>query len=155
MVQNIFIHKYKDIISMENLLLAWREFLKRKRAKKDVQEFQVHLMDNILLLHKDLMNKRYVHGGDYVIVTNIDKIKTTGRKESQKEYHTHSQYMGGLKTTTLGELRTKKPFEPLKLAVAGMLPKNSHRDAMLGRMKQFQGTEHSHEAQTPEILTLS
>ncbi len=88
-------------------------------------------------------------------MTNIDKIKTTGRKESQKEYHTHSQYMGGLKTITLGELRTKKPFEPLKLAVAGMLPKNSHRDEMLARMKQFQGTEHSHEAQTPVILTPS
>lgn len=97
----------------------------------------------------------HIDGGDYVIVTNIDKIKTTGRKETQKTYHTHSQYMGGLTTTTLGELRTKKPFEPLKLAVAGMLPKNSHRDAMLGRMKQFQGSEHSHEAQTPEILTLS
>ncbi len=48
---------------MENLLFAWREFLKRKRAKKDVQEFQVHLMDNILLLNKDLMSKTYVHGG--------------------------------------------------------------------------------------------
>lgn len=63
--------------------------------------------------------------------------------------------MGGLTTTSLADLRTKKPYEPLKLAVSGMLPKNSHRDAMLGRMKQFQGSEHSHEAQTPEILTLS
>jgi len=97
----------------------------------------------------------HIDNGDYVIVTNIEKIKTTGRKESQKEYHTHSQYMGGLTTITLGDLRTKKPFEPLKLAVAGMLPKNSHRDAMLARLKQFQGAEHSHEAQTPEILTLS
>ncbi len=97
----------------------------------------------------------HIDGGDYVVVINIDKIVTTGRKESQKEYHTHSQYMGGLKTITLADLRTKKPFEPLKLAVAGMLPKNSHRDHMLDRLKQFQGPDHSHEAQTPEILTFS
>jgi large subunit ribosomal protein L13 len=97
----------------------------------------------------------HIDNGDYVIVTNVDKIKTTGRKETQKEYHTHSQYMGGLTTITLGDLRTKKPFEPLKLAVAGMLPKNSHRADMLARMKQFQGDDHSHEAQTPEILTPS
>lgn len=96
----------------------------------------------------------HIDGGDYVIVTNIDKIRTTGRKETQKEYHTHSQYMGGLTTITLGDLRTKKPFEPLKLAVGGMLPKNSHREIMLGRMKQFLGEAHSHEAQTPEIITL-
>jgi large subunit ribosomal protein L13 len=94
----------------------------------------------------------HIDNGDYVIVTNIDKITTTGRKETQKEYHTHSQYMGGLKTITLGELRTKKPFDPLHLAVSGMLPKNSHRDAMLARLKQFQGAEHSHEAQTPTVL---
>ena len=97
----------------------------------------------------------HIDGGDYVIVTNIEKITTTGRKENQKEYHTHSQYMGGLTTTTLAELRTKKPFEPLKLAVSGMLPKNSHREAMLGRLKQFQGSEHSHAAQNPLALTLS
>ena len=97
----------------------------------------------------------HIDARDFVIVTNIEKIKTTGRKESQKEYHTHSQYMGGLSTITLGDLRTKKPFEPLKLAVAGMLPKNSHRDQMLARLKQFQGAEHAHEAQTPEILTPS
>jgi large subunit ribosomal protein L13 len=95
----------------------------------------------------------HIDGGDYVIVTNIDKIKTTGRKDTQKFYYTHSQYMGGLTKTSLGDLKTKKPFEPLRLAVAGMLPKNSHRDSMLLRLKQFQGAEHSHEAQTPEIIT--
>ena len=97
----------------------------------------------------------HIDGGDYVIVTNIDKIVTTGRKDSQKEYHTHSQYMGGLKTITLENLKIKKPFEPLRLAVAGMLPKNSHKDDILDRMKQFQGSDHSHTAQTPEILTIS
>lgn len=112
------------------------QFVARKLSGKEKPTFAPHI-DN----------------GDYVIVTNIDKIVTTSRKEQSKLYHTHSQYMGGLKTTKLADLKTKHPFEPLRLAVAGMLPKNSHRDAMLLRLKQFQGAEHSHEAQTPENIT--
>jgi retron-type reverse transcriptase len=55
-------HSYDDIISLENLLLAWEEFLRGKRKRKDVQEFQIHLMDNIISLHEDLKNKTYKHG---------------------------------------------------------------------------------------------
>src|SRR3989344_3831736 len=58
-----FAHTYEDIISMENLLSAWREFLRGKRHKRDVQEFQYRLMDNIFALHRDLKEKKYVHGG--------------------------------------------------------------------------------------------
>ena len=57
------VHNYEDLISIENLLLAWREFLRGKRNKKDVQIFQFNLMDNILQLHQDLQNKTYKHGG--------------------------------------------------------------------------------------------
>ena len=56
------IHTYEDIISVENLLLAWREFERGKRKKKDVQDFSLHLMDNIISLHEDLKSKRYAHG---------------------------------------------------------------------------------------------
>jgi len=56
-------HKFKDIISVDNLLLAWQEFVKGKRSKRDVQEFSFRLMDNILLLHNDLVNFNYKHGG--------------------------------------------------------------------------------------------
>ncbi len=56
-------HTYEDIISVENLLEAWKEFVKGKRDKRDVQEFSLHLMDNILSLHSDLKNKTYMHGG--------------------------------------------------------------------------------------------
>ncbi len=59
----ILTHVCKDIISIENLLEAWREFLRGKKGKKDVQEFQLHLMDNILALHADLINGKYCHGG--------------------------------------------------------------------------------------------
>lgn len=57
------VHNYEDIISVNNLLEAWQEFLRGKKGKKDVQEFQFRLMDNILSLHYDLINRRYKHGG--------------------------------------------------------------------------------------------
>jgi retron-type reverse transcriptase len=56
-------HTFEDIIRVENLLEAWKEFVKGKRSKRDVQEFSMHLMDNILSLHSDLKNKTYLHGG--------------------------------------------------------------------------------------------
>lgn len=58
-----FIHNYNDIISVENLLSAWQEFIKGKKNKKDVQEFQLKLMDNILNLNSELKSKTYAHGG--------------------------------------------------------------------------------------------
>src|SRR3989344_8676081 len=57
------VHKFEDIISIENLLEAWKEFVRGKRSKPDVQEFSLNLMDNILLLHSDLVNLTYTHGG--------------------------------------------------------------------------------------------
>lgn len=92
MTQNFFTHGYKDIISTENLLLAWREFLKRKRAKKDVQEFQVHLMDNILLLHKDLVNKRYVHGGYYAFNISDPKPRNIHKASVRDRLLHHAIY---------------------------------------------------------------
>ncbi len=62
-MKNILSHNYNDLISIDNLLLAWQEFLKGKKQKKDVQEFQLNLMDNILSLHKDLISNNYKHGG--------------------------------------------------------------------------------------------
>lgn len=92
MARNIFIHRYKDIISVENLLLAWREFLKGKRSKKDVQEFQVHLMDNILLLHKDLMNKRYIHGGYYAFNISDPKPRNIHKASVRDRLLHHAIY---------------------------------------------------------------
>ena len=64
---------YHHIITIENLLLAWKAFQKGKRNKKDVQLFEMHLMDNLLLLHKDLTNKTYTHGGYYAFKVNDPK----------------------------------------------------------------------------------
>jgi retron-type reverse transcriptase len=77
---------------VENLLLAWREFLKGKRSKKDVQEFQVHLMDNILLLHKDLMNKRYIHGGYYAFNISDPKPRNIHKASVRDRLLHHAIY---------------------------------------------------------------
>ena len=58
-----FAHTFEDIVSLENLLEAWKEFIKGKRGKPDVQEFSIRLMDNVILLHKELLNQTYEHGG--------------------------------------------------------------------------------------------
>ena len=96
----------------------------------------------------------HIDNGDYVIVTNIEKIVTTGDKDTRKHYFTHSGHIGNLKAVPLERLRAKKPYEPLRHAVSGMLPKNKHHKAMLARLKQYIGPEHDHEAQKPLTIEL-
>ena len=96
----------------------------------------------------------HIDNGDYVIVTNVEKIVTSGDKESRKHYFTHSGYIGHLKSVPLERLRAKKPYEPLRLAVSGMLPKNKLRTALLDKLKVYAGTEHPHEAQKPINLEM-
>ena len=89
--------------------------------------------------------------GDFVIVINADKIKVTGKKMDQKIYYRHSDYVGGMKEATLKEMMAKKPEDVIKLAVKGMLPKNSLGRSMYRKLKVYRGTEHDHQAQKPEI----
>ncbi len=91
--------------------------------------------------------------GDYVIVTNADKVKVTGRKLSQKIYYHHSGYVGGLKETTLNEMLKKKPEKVIELAVKGMLPKGPLGRKMYRKLFVYAGPEHKHEAQKPEAIT--
>ncbi len=95
-----------------------------------------------------------VDAGDYVIVINADKIKVTGKKLDQKLYRKHSDYVGGLKETTLREMMDKKPEEVIKHAVKGMLPKNVLGRQMFRKLRVYTGTEHGHEAQKPEVLEI-
>jgi large subunit ribosomal protein L13 len=96
----------------------------------------------------------HVDNGDYVVVINCDKFNVTGNKISDKVYYTHSGFMGGLKTETLGTLLTKKPTRALELAVNGMLPKNKLRADMISRLKLFTGVEHTFGAQQPVEIQL-
>ena len=91
--------------------------------------------------------------GDYVIVVNAEKIKVTGKKLDQKVYYHHSDYVGGMKETTLREKLAKKPEQVVELAVKGMLPKGPLGRQMYTKLHVYAGPEHKHEAQKPEVLT--
>ena len=95
----------------------------------------------------------HVDTGDYVIVINAEKIKVTGKKLDQKIYYHHSEYVGGMKETTLKEMLAKKPERVIELAVKGMLPKGPLGRQMYKKLFVYAGTEHKHEAQKPEALT--
>ena len=95
----------------------------------------------------------HVDTGDYVIIVNADKIKVTGKKLDQKIYYNHSDYVGGMRETTLKEMLAKKPERVIELAVKGMLPKGPLGRCMYTKLFVYAGPEHKHEAQKPEALT--
>ena len=95
----------------------------------------------------------HIDTGDYVIVTNAEKIKVTGKKMNQKIYYNHSDYVGGMKETTLKEMMAKKPEKVIELAVKGMLPKGPLGRSMYKKLFVYAGPEHKHAAQKPEVLT--
>ena len=91
--------------------------------------------------------------GDYVIIVNAEKIKVTGKKLDQKIYYHHSDYVGGMKETTLREMMAKKPERVIEMAVKGMLPKGPLGREMYTKLHVYAGPEHKHAAQKPETLT--
>ena len=95
----------------------------------------------------------FIDTGDYVINTNADKIKVTGKKLEQKVYYRHSDYVGGMKETTLKEMLNKKPERVIELAVKGMLPKGPLGREMYKKLFVYAGPDHKHAAQKPEVLT--
>ncbi len=96
----------------------------------------------------------HVDGGDYVVVLNADKIKVSGKKEEDKEYHRHSRYFGNLKTETVKEVREKNPTRILQGAVSGMLTRTRLRDAQMKRLFLIVGDKNPHEAQQCKSLDL-
>ena len=91
--------------------------------------------------------------GDYVIVVNASKVKVTGKKLDQKIYYHHSDYVGGMKETTLREKLAKRPEQVVEFAVKGMLPKGPLGRQMYTKLHVYAGAEHDHAAQKPEVLT--
>lgn len=94
----------------------------------------------------------YMDCGDYVIIVNADKVTVTGKKLDQKIYYHHSEYVGGMKETTLREMMAKKPEKVVKLAVKGMLPKGALGKSMLKKLHVYAGPDHEQAAQKPEVL---
>ena len=95
----------------------------------------------------------HIDTGDYVVIVNAEKIKVTGKKLDQKIYYHNSEYVGGMKETTLREMLAKKPEKVVELAVKGMLPKGPLGRQMFTKLHVYAGPEHPHAAQKPEALT--
>ena len=93
--------------------------------------------------------------GDFVVVTNIEKIKFTGKKNNNKKYYRHTGHPGGIKTTTPSILIKKKPEEILKLAVKRMLPSGALAKKQLSKLKIYKGSNHPHESQNPKIINFA
>jgi large subunit ribosomal protein L13 len=96
----------------------------------------------------------FFDSGDFVIIVNADKVKLTGKKESQKVYYRHSGYMGGLKETSFKHTIANHPDRVITHAVKGMLPRNRLSRKILKKLKVYAGSEHKHQAQKPEILKI-
>ena len=109
---------------------------------------------NVLRGKKKPIYTPHIDTGDYVIVVNAEKVKTTGKKLEQKKYYHHSEYVGGMKETTLKEMMKKKPEYVITHAVKGMLPKGPLGRQMLKKLHVYAGPEHKHEAQKPEAMEI-
>jgi len=96
----------------------------------------------------------HADAGDFIIVVNAEKIALTGKKLDDKFYYRHTGYPGGIKSVAAGKLQRQKPGEILKIAVKGMLPKNSLGRMMLKKLKVYAGSDHPHEAQRPQPLEI-
>ena len=94
----------------------------------------------------------HVDCGDNVIVINAEKVQLTGKKLDQKIYYNHSEYVGGMKETTLREMMDKKPERVIELAVKGMLPKGPLGRQMYTKLHVYAGPDHEQAAQKPEVL---
>ncbi len=96
----------------------------------------------------------HVDTGDFVIVINAEKARFSGQKETDKEYFSYSGYPGGAKFQTPKQIRVRRPTFIVETAIRGMLPKGPLGRQMFRKLKVYAGTEHPHEAQKPETITL-
>ena len=96
----------------------------------------------------------HMDNGDFVIITNIEKIKFTGKKFNNKKYYRHTGHPGGIKVTTPEKLHDKKPGETLKMAVKRMLPGGVLGRKQLTKLKIYAGNDHPHSAQNPTVIEL-
>ena len=96
----------------------------------------------------------YLDTGDFVVVTNAEKIRMTGTKLDVKVYRRHTGYPGGLKTVAMREMQAKYPERVIEAAVRGMLPKTKLGRKQIKKLKVYRGAKHPHEAQQPRPLKI-
>ena len=97
----------------------------------------------------------HVDCGDFVVVTNAEKVQVTGRKMQKKLYRHHTGYFSGLRTQNLARMLERKPEEVIRLAVRRMLPKNKLGRKMLRKLKIYRGSDHRNQAQNPKAISFS
>jgi len=96
----------------------------------------------------------HVDTGDFIVVTNVEKLRVTGNKAEDKLYHRHTGYPGGIRTTNFTKLQARFPERVLQKAVKGMLPKGPLGYKMLKKLKCYAGAAHPHSAQQPKTLDI-
>ncbi len=96
----------------------------------------------------------HVDTGDYIVVVNVEKLRVTGAKETDKKYYRLSGYPGGITETNFGKMQDKFPGRALEIAVKGMLPKGPLGYAMIKKLKVYAGDAHPHSAQQPKVLSI-
>ncbi len=96
----------------------------------------------------------FIDNGDFIVVTNAEKIQLTGNKLNDKKYYRHTGYIGGIKETSAKELLVKHPTDLITKAVKGMLPKNKLGRAQFKKLKVYAGKDHPHAAQGPAVLDI-
>src|SRR5215510_14002899 len=96
----------------------------------------------------------HLDAGDFVIVVNAEKVRVTGKKETDKEYMTYSGWRGGEKYRTVEQIRARHPEELITRAVRGMVPKNRLGRVLMTKLKVYKGDQHPHAAQRPEPMTV-
>ena len=94
----------------------------------------------------------HLDAGDFVVVVNAEKIRVTGKKETDKEYMSYSGWKGGEKRRSVEQIRAKQPEDLLHRAVRGMVPKNRLGRVLLTKLKVYAGPKHPHSAQQPDVL---
>ena len=138
-------------------------FVKKKDIKKDwyVVNAQNAVVGRLAAFISTVLRGKnkptynpHIDNGDFVVVTNIDKIKFTGKKFTNKKYFKHTGHPGGIKETTPEKLHEKKPGETLKLAVKRMLPGGVLGRKQLTKLKIYSGSDHPHSAQNPQVIEL-
>ena len=96
----------------------------------------------------------HVDTGDYIVVVNAEKVRVTGNKAKDKIYYRHTGYVGNLKAISFEKLVVEHPERPIRLAVKGMLPRGPLGREMFKKLKVYEGSEHPHTAQQPQVLEL-
>lgn len=130
-----------------------REWLVVDAAGKNLGRLSSEIARRLRGKHKPEYTP-HVDTGDYIVVVNAEKVRVSGNKESDKQYHRFTGHIGNLKSEPLGKLRERAPERIIEIAVKGMMPRNPLGRQMLGKLKVYRGPEHRHAAQQPRPLEI-